>query len=88
MSSDEDGFLPGQQNHDIVLTGLAILGVVLTALLLVSLFAPPRIGAPFEPVTDLFVEDVAGFLVWQLVAVVVMALGSWFLILDIRSEQK
>lgn len=86
MPSEDDGVFAGLQIHDISLTILAVIGASLAILLLVALFAPPEVGAMFDPATRLFVEVVFGLEVWQIVTILFLAVGTWLLAVDIRND--
>lgn len=88
MSSDESGIGGWRQYHDAGLTILAVIGAALAILLLVALFAPANIRAMFDPVTRQFVGTVFGVPVWQLVSMAVLVVGSWLLIVDIKTDRK
>lgn len=66
-------------------TALAIIGASLVLVLVVWYIAPPWLQAMADPLIQLMLVNTLGFQVWQFVIVVLLAIGSWLLFVDIRS---
>lgn len=83
--SDRDG---GQKKHDVGLVIFAIVSVCIAVLVILELFGPPSVQTAIGPVTRLFGMGVFGFEIWQLMAILLLGIGSWLLILEMQHDDR